>query len=160
MKKAADLRKHISTWVPDLGKNEDKLHVFIEKGTVATKLVQGLGFQYAYTLQIVITDFGESPDVVIVPILAWLQKNQPDLLQDPVRRDRAIAIEAEIIDNDKVDIQFTVELTEGVTVRDVPSGFECQHIGEPNLDELLGLGHGVKNWQIYLKGEPLAAGNG
>lgn len=159
MQKATDLRAHLTRWVPDLESNPDKLHVFIEKGSVATKLVTGLGFQYAYTLQLVITDFAESPDAIIVPLLAWLQTNQPDLLQDPVRRDKAIAFEAEIIDNTSVDIQFTLELTEGVLVKDVPAGYECQHIGEPDLTDMLGLG-GPTGWQIYLKGQPLTEDNG
>lgn len=151
MKKATDLRAHLTQWVPNLAANPEKLHVFIEKGAIATKLGAGLGYQYAYTLQLVITDFAESPDVIIVPLLAWLQANQPDLLQDPVRRDRAIAFEAEIADNETVDIQFTLDLTERVLVRDVPAGYECQHLGEPPLPDLTG----PINWQIYLKGAPL-----
>lgn len=153
MKKATDLRAHLTQWVPDIKANPDKLHVFIEKGAVATKLGAGLGYQFAYTLQLVITDFAESPDVIIVPLLVWLQANQPDLLQDPVRRDRAIAFEAEIIDHDKIDIAFTLDLTERVLVKDVPAGYECTHLGEPQLPDLTG----PTGWQIYLKGELIAA---
>lgn len=148
MKKATDLRAHLHHWVPDLKANPEKLHVFIEKGAVATKLGAGLGYQYAYTLQLVITDFAESPDTLIVPLLVWIQINQPDLLQDPVRRDRAIAFEAEIIDHEKVDIQLTLDLTERVLVNDVPAGFQCTHLGEPQLPDLTG----PINWQLYLNG--------
>lgn len=152
MKKATDLRAHLTAWVPDLKANPDKLHVFIEKGAVATKLGKSLGYQYAYTLQLVITDFAETPDVIIVPLLAWLLANQPDLLQDTVRRDRAIAFEAEIIDHDKIDIAFTLDLTERVLVAAVPTGYECTHLGEPPLPDL----SGPLNWQIYLKGVQIA----
>ncbi len=70
-----------------------------------------------------------------------------------MRRDRAIAFEAEIIDHDKIDIAFTLDLTERVLVKDVPAGYECTHLGEPQLPDLTG----PTGWQIYLKGELIAA---
>lgn len=155
MKKPTDLRAHLTRWVPDLAANPDKLHVFIEKGAVATKLGAGLGFEYRYTMQLIVTDFAEPADVLVVPMLVWLQTNQPDLLQDPVRRDKALAFEAEIIDHDKIDIAITLDLSERVLVKPVlAGGFECTHVGEPQLPEI---GQPV-NWQIYLKGEPINEG--
>ena len=149
MKKPADLRAHLTRWVPDLAANPDKLHVFIEQGRVATKVGSGLGFEYHYTLQLIITDFAESADVLNVPLLVWLQTNQPDLLLDTERRDHAIVFEAEIIDHDKIDIALTLELSERVLVREVPAGFECEHLGEPPLPDLTG----TPGWEVYLKGE-------
>lgn len=156
MKKPLDLRDHLTRWVPDLAANPDKLHVFIEKGHLATKVGAGLAFEYRYTLQLVITDFAESPDVLNVPLLVWLQINQPDLLLDTERRDRAIAFEAEIIDHDKIDIALTLELAERVLVRAVPGGFECERLGEPQLTDDTA---GVRGWQSYLNGELGATGN-
>ena len=156
MKKPISLRDHLTAWVPDLRQNPDKLHVFVEKGRIATKIGAGLAFEYRYTLQLLITDFAESPDVLNVPLLVWIQTNQPDLLLDTEKRDRAIAFEAEIIDHDKIDIALTLELTEGVLVRAVPGGFECEHIGEPPLPDDTA---GVRGWQSYLNGELAATGN-
>jgi hypothetical protein len=140
MKKPTELRAHLTQWVPDLAANPDKLHVFIERGAIATKLGAGLGYQYAYTVQIIITDFAEPADV----------------LQDPVRRDKAIAFEAEIIDHDKIDIAITLDLTERVIVGAVLGGYECTHLGEPQLPDLTG----PTSWQVFLKGELIAEGNG
>lgn len=156
MKKSADLRAHLTRWVPDLAANPDKLHVFIEKGRIATKVGAGLGFEYHYTLQLIITDFAESPDVLNVPLLVWLQTNQPDLLLDTEKRDRAIAFEAEILGNDTIDLALTLELAERVLVRVVTGGFECEHIGEPQLPDDTA---GVRGWQSYLDGEVIADGN-
>lgn len=156
MKKPTDLRAHLTQWVPDLAANPDKLHVFIERGAIATKLGTGLGYQYAYTVQIIITDFAEPADVLMVPLLVWLHTNQPDLLQDPVRHDKAIAFEAEIIDHNTIDIALTLELTERVIVSAVLGGYECTHLGEPQLPDLTG----ANPWQVYLKGELIAEGNG
>lgn len=156
MKKPTDLRAHLTQWVPDLAANPDKLHVFIERGAIATKIGAGLGYQYAYTVQIIITDFAEPADVLIVPLLVWLQTNQPDLLLDTARRDKAIAFEAEIIDHKTIDIALTLDLTERVLVSAVLGGYECTHLGEPQLPDLTG-GH---PWESYLNGELIAASNG
>jgi len=152
MKKPTELRAHLTQWVPDLAANPDKLHVFIEKGAVATKLGAGLGFSYAYTLQLIITDFAEPADVLMVPLLVWIQTNQPDLLLDTKRRDKAISFEAEIVDHDKIDIAITIDLTERVLVRPVLGGYECEHLGEPQLPDL----DGPHPWSIYLAGQALA----
>ena len=156
MKKPADLRAHLTRWVPDLAANPDKLHVFVEKGHLATKVGAGLAFEYRYTLQLIITDFAESPDVLNVPLLVWLQTNQPDLLLDTEKRDRAIAFEAEILGNDTIDLALTLELSERVLVRAVTGGFECEHIGEPQLPDDAA---GVRGWQSYLDSEVIATGN-
>lgn len=152
MKKPADLRAHLTNWVPDLAANEDKLLLLIEKGAVATKLGAGLGFEYRYTLQVIITDFAEPADVLVVPLLLWLQVNQPDLLMDTVRRDKALAFEAEISNHDTIDIAITIDLSERVLVKPILSGgYQCEHLGEPQLPDE----SGPPLWQIYLGGEPL-----
>ena len=152
MKKPADLRAHLTQWVPDLAKNPEKLHVFIEKGRISTRLGGGLGFEYQFTVHVIVTDFSESADCLIVPLLVWLQTNQPDLLQDAERRQRAIAFEAEISAHDKIDIELSLDLSERVLVKPKePGGYECEHLGEPQLPDL----SGPTGWDIYLKGELL-----
>lgn len=155
MKKPIDLRAHLTQWVPDLAANPDKLKVFIEKGAVATKVGASLSYQYAYTLQIVIINFAEPADVLVVPLLAWLQTNQPDLLLDPVRREKALSFEVEIYNHEEIDIAISLDLTERVIVKPVLGGYECEHVGEPQLPDLTG----PVPWQSYLDGEQIA-GNG
>jgi hypothetical protein len=153
MKKPADLRAHLTNWVPDLAAHPGKLHLLIEKGAVATKLGAGLGFEYRYTMQVIITDFAEPADVLVVPLLLWLQVNQPDLLMDPVRRDKALAFEAEISSHDTIDLAITLDLSERVLVKPLLSGgYQCEHLGETQLPDE----SGPPLWQIYLGGEPLA----
>lgn len=155
MKKPTELRAHLTRWVPDLTKNPDKLQLFIEHGRVATKIGAGLGFEYRYTLLILVTDFAEPADVLTIPLLVWLQSNQPDLLLDPERRDSALSFRAEIIDHDKSDIEISLELSERVLVRATPGGYECEHLGEPPLPDI----EGPTGWEIYLKGELIGAGH-
>lgn len=156
MKKAADLRQHLSQWVPDLKRNPDKLSLFIEKGRIASKVGASLSYRYHYALQILVTDFAEPIDVITVPLLAWIATNQPDLLQNPDTKDQVFRFQAEILDNDKADISITLELSERVIVSATDAGYSCTHIGEPPLPDLTG----PTPWQIYLKGELIAEGPG
>lgn len=133
--------------MPDLAKNPDKLHVFIEKGRVSTKPGASACFEYHYTLQLVVTDFTESVDTLMVPLLVWAQEHQPDLIHAIDKQSKAIAFEAEAIDHGKIDIAITLELSERVLVRPAGTGYECEHIGEPPLPDM----GGPIGWQLYVK---------
>lgn len=138
MKKPIDLRKYLEDHVPSLKKHPDKLHVFVEKGSVATKAGKGMSFEYHYTLKLVIIDFPEPADAVIVPLLAWIATNQPDLILDTDKRDKAIDIEAEIIDHKTVDLGLDLRLSERVIVTATEAGWAAEHVGEPQLEDLSG----------------------
>lgn len=156
MKKATELRDHLAQWVPDLKRNPDKLSLFIESGKIASKLGKSLSFAYRYPLKILITDFAEPVDVLIVPLLAWIEQHQPDLLQNPDTREQLITFDAEVLDNDKIDIAITLNLSERVIVAATDTGYSCTHLGEPALPDL----SGPTVWQIYLKGELIGEGPG
>lgn len=151
MKKAGELRKHLEQWVPDLKRHPDKLSLFIEKGHVACRLGANLSYRYEYPLQILITDFTEPLDVLVVPLLAWIEQHQPQLLQNPDTQGKAIAFEAEVLDNERADIAITLDLSESVRVAATEGGYSCTHLAEPARPDLTG----PLNWQIYLAGEPL-----
>lgn len=151
MKKPIDLRAHLTTHVPSLARHPDKLHVFVEKGSIATKRGISHSFEYRYTLQLLIEDYTEPADTLIVPLLAWIDANQPDLIDDTAKRDKAIGIEAELLDHQAADIALTLELSERVVVTAVAGGWSCNHVGEPPLPDL----GGPRSWDIYLGGEPL-----
>lgn len=150
MRKPVELRAWLCEHVPPLRKHPDKLHLIIEKGAVATKRGRGLGFEYRYTLQIIVTDYADPADTLTVPLLAWISVHQPDLIDDIAKRDRAIGIEVDIIDHQAADIALTLELSERVLV--IPragGGYECQHLPEPPPPDL----DGPTLWEVYLKGE-------
>lgn len=133
MKKPESLRAHLAAYLPALRKHPDKLHVFVDKGTIATKRGAGLGFEYRYTLSILFTDYTEPADTIIVPLLVWIDAHQPDLIDHLDKRDRAIGFEAELIDHRAADIEVKLELTERVLVRPAAGGHLCEHLGEPHI---------------------------
>ena len=155
MKKPQTLRRHLEDSIPHLKRHPDKLHVVIESGAIATKQGISLSFEWRYELTLLFTDFVDSPDTIVVPLLVWLATNQPDLVADAERRDKALSFEAEPVDHDAIDIAFTLELTERVIVTAVPGGFECEHADEPLLPDL----GGDMGWQVYLKDELIIESN-
>lgn len=127
MKKIVSLRNFLREAVPYLKQNPDKLLVFVEIGSVNNRAgLASLSFAYSYTATIVITDFAGDPDRVIVPIVAWLKKNQPHRAGD-----KAFDLQAEILDNDCADLEIKVALDEFVNVTDNGNGtVSTDHLGE------------------------------
>lgn len=150
MKKPADLRAHIEAWMPDLKANPDKLHMFIEDGRTVARMGKTLSFEYRYTLLIIVTDYAESTDALLVPILAWLSIHQPNLLLDERLRENNIGFRAEPLDNSRIDIELKLELSERVIVRATDGGgYECEHIGEPTMPDLTG----PTGWEMFAGGQ-------
>lgn len=127
MKKPAALRQHLLRTVPGLSKDASKLDLFVDRGRLQCGKGAGLSFRYAYTLNLVVQDYAGDPDLLMLPLLAWIAEYQPDLLarapQEP------FAYEAEILDEKRSDVSITIELTERVLVTVGPGG-------KPILDHL------------------------
>lgn len=147
MKKLISLRAYLKTAVPFLKDNPDKLLIFAETGSLEdTPRVSNLSFEYSYTATLVITDFSHDPDTVIVPILAWLKQNQPQ------RGERKAAdFEAEILDNDSVDLQIKLQLSEFVKVTDNGNDtVSTAHLGEPiYVGGIASTGDPMSEWETH-----------
>lgn len=149
MIKPNSLREHLTAAIPELGRDPDRLLVFIERGSLAGTFAPGFSYEYSYTLSVIVTDFGGQPDAVMVPLMVWIARHQPELLANPARRGE-IAFEAELLANDKVDLEIRLPLTERVGVhRRAEGGFAVEHYPEPELEATLPAGR----WDVYLKGE-------
>lgn len=152
MNKPKSLRSHLESWLPDLKKHPDKLHVYIDKGRVSTKAGPSASFEYHYSLQLLVTDFAEPVDTLIVPIMVWIAEHQPDLIEAINKQDKAIAFEAEAVDHDKIDISLTLDLSERVLIKQTATGYECEHIGEPPRPDITG----PTGWTMTAGGEEFA----
>lgn len=132
MNKPDNLRAHLLTAVPELRHNPDRLLIFIDNGKVRCTAAGGLSFEYAYDLQIILTDFAGHPDSVMLPLLGWLRVNQSELLTNLDKSADGIKFEADIIDRSKVDMSLSLPLTERVIVKKQDDGtFTVKHAGEP-----------------------------
>ncbi len=153
MNKPSSLKQHLIAAVPELRGNPDKLLVFIDQGRIRSTTAPGLSFEYAYTLNIILTDFGGHPDAVAVPLIAWMQINQPDLMENLNKAKDAIQFEADILADDLVDLSITLPLTERVIVkRQQGAAHSIEHAPEPQLTAQLP----ATAFQLYAGTELLA----
>lgn len=127
MNKIQSLREHLKAAVPFLQENPDKLLMFAETGSVSNRArLPSLSFSSAYTATIIITDYAGTPDAVFVPIIAWLKKHYPHRADE-----KAFDFQAEILDNDSVDLEIKVPLDEFVNVTDNGDDtVSTTHLGE------------------------------
>jgi len=139
MLKPASLRTAIEAALPDLKRNPDRLLVFIDEGGIRCTAAASLSFEYSYTLKLVVTDYAAHADTLMVPVLAWVAANQPELLANPDRQRDGIRFEADLLDKGKMDLALSIQLTERVVVRPVDGGgYTAEHVPEPPLDEWAG----------------------
>lgn len=134
MNKPNSLRDHLLAADPTLAQNPERLLVFIDQGNIRATAGPGLSFEWVYTLNLIITDYAGHPDNVAIPLLAWLRRNQPDLLTNIEKGKEAITFEADILGNDKVDLSITMPLTERVIVKRLQDqSLEVTHPPEPDF---------------------------
>lgn len=138
MIKPNSLRDHLIAATPELQVNPDKLVILIKSGTIAAAWVDSLSFEYRYTLELLLLDYSSHPDLVIVPMLAWLQVNQSELFDNADKRDKAIRFTAEFLNKTTMDLCIELDLTERVIVAvadaqapGTSQHYTVTHIGEP-----------------------------
>ncbi|WP_374414202.1 phage tail protein [Novosphingobium colocasiae] len=136
MRKADSLRRWLTACLPDDFKDHpDRLQIYIEAGQIGARQSATLSFVYQYTLKALIMDFAGDADRLMVPMLAWIAKEQPELLR---RQDsQPFAFEAELLDSETFDIEISIDLTERVIVtpRADGSGYDVDHPPEPDFTD-------------------------
>jgi hypothetical protein len=154
MNKPDNLRAHLLAAVPELRHNPDRLLIFIDNGKVRCTAAAGLSFEYAYDLQIILTDFAGHPDSVILPLLGWLRVNQSELLANLDKSADGIKFEADVIDNSKVDMSLSLPLTERVIVKKQADGtYSAKHATEPQYTPYEQIDGPI---QVFVDGELIA----
>jgi len=130
MLKPNQLRRALTDSVPLLQRNPDSLNMFIDAGRLASTLASSLSFEYQYQLNLVITDYGDDIDLVMVPVLAWLRENQPDIMATEEKRRTGFAFKADIISDTLCDISIDLQLTERVLVKQEGGALHVTHLNE------------------------------
>jgi len=157
MYKPESLRAHLMAAVPGLPQNPDKLLIFADEGSMRCTAAVGLSFEWAYNLNLIFTDYAGDPDTIAVALFAWLRVHQLELLQNLERGKEAVRFEAELLNNDAVDLSVTIPLTERVIVKQGQGGeLTIEHPPEPQLEQP----YEAESWQLYgSNGELLAEWN-
>lgn len=150
MRKADSLRKWLTNWLPELRTHPDRLALYVEGGHISARQSKTPTYVYAYTLKIGLWDFAGSADRVIVPLMAWIEREQPQLLRK--QDSQPFSFEAELLDSDTTDLLLSIDLTELVLVipRTDGSGYDIDHPPEPDFtDAFAGLDPAPLLWQLF-----------
>lgn len=132
MKKPEGLRRLLTQTA--LKGQAEKLQLFIDRGGVTCRRGRNIAFEYTYTLNVVVEGYTGTVDDLMVPVLAWIAEQQPDLLDKPPYQ--PFTFESELLDADSADVSIEIELTERVLVdRTGRSTFDARHLDEPVITD-------------------------
>lgn len=139
MLKPSSLRKFLTAATPELARDPDKLTISVPQGRLVAAGAASISFEYRYTLRLVVMDYSAHPDAIVVPLMAWLRVNQPEIMDNPALRESAVRFETDFLNNESVDFQIDIDLTERVIVQrpaDTPQApsearWVVQHPDEP-----------------------------
>ncbi|WP_424411438.1 phage tail protein [Pasteurella sp. PK-2025] len=122
MKKPNQIRNVIEQSNPVFKSNPDSLQVFIDQGQIISTGANSLSFEYQYTLNVIITDYAEDIAKIIVPVLAYLKVNQPEIFENPQRREGAFKFITDFNNNNTLDLSLEIKLTERVVQKSGEKG--------------------------------------
>lgn len=151
MLKPASLRAALETALPELAANPDRLILYIDEGRIHSRYGDSLSFEYRYRLNLVLLDYAHHASAALVPLLAWLRVNQPELGLNPDLADGAVTFEAEILNHSSMDFAIRLQLSERVIVTTNHDTGEttARHVGEPEFNPACG------PWElIFVKPSP------
>ena len=133
MLKPNEIREIITRSNDYLQVNPDKLQVFIDAGQIACRGGNNLSYEYRYTLTVIIQDFPEHADLIILPLLVYLRTNQPELFENQNKSDDVIQFDIEFLNQSTIDLMIKIDLTERVLVAaNAASGrLTATHLPEP-----------------------------
>lgn len=148
MLKPDSLRKALTDALPVLRTNPDMLRLFVDNGKIAATLAASLSFEKQYTLSVIVTDFTDDMDLLLVPIMAWLRENQPDIMTSDEGRKKGFTFYADINNDSSVDISISLLLTERTLVKQIDNALHVQCMPEPPQPEPV-----TRPEALYINGE-------
>ncbi|MEB6540295.1 phage tail protein [Serratia plymuthica] len=129
MKKAELLRDALIASNQWCKANPEQFTVWVEKGHIEIQATGESSFMYLYPIQILAMDFPGQLDDLMLPLLAWVWENQPDLLLNP-DSNKKIEFDADIVSDDCADILLKVPVWERVIVIVENGKPVAQHLAE------------------------------
>lgn len=135
MNKPQSLRAALNKSVAYVRDNPDRLHLFVDNGSLVATSAESISWEYRYTLNVVVTDFTGDQNLLMAPILFWLRDNQPDMLQNTTEREQIFTFEVDILGNGACDLSLNLKLTERVIAREVEGVMQVEAASEPEVPE-------------------------
>ena len=155
MLKPDSLRRALPERVPVLRNNPDMLRLFVDNGKIAATLAASLSFEKQYTLNVVVTDFTGDMDLLLVPVMAWLRENQPDIMTTDEGQKKGFTFYADINNDSSFDISISLLLTERTLVNEVDAALHIRTLPEPKEPEPV-----ARPVALYANGEMVSQWHG
>ncbi|RAR53893.1 tail completion protein R (GpR) [Paraburkholderia unamae] len=131
MNKPGSARAALEKAIPSLVDEPDKLTVFIDSGSIAATGGHTVSFEYRYTLNLLLLDFGGEADDVMIALVEWARANQPDLVTNWDQRETGITFECDVLNNATVDLSIKMKLSESIAVTTAADGSRTvQHVDD------------------------------
>lgn len=102
----------------------------------------------------IVQDYPDDVDLLLVPIGAWLRENQPDIMTTDEGKKKGFTYFADINNDDSYDISISLQLTERTLVKEVDRALHVSHVPEPPLPEPV-----ARPMELYINGELVSAWN-
>lgn len=135
MNKPQSLRNALNEAVPYVRNNPDKLHLFVDNGSLVATGASSMSWEYRYTLNVVIEDFSGNQNLLMAPVLLWLTANQPDAINNRELCEKLFTFDVDILRNDVCDISLNLQLTERVLVSTDGGMSSVEAVPEPDVAE-------------------------
>lgn len=130
MLKINSLREALTRSTPWCRANPEAFSVFVESGHVATT-GESADFVYEYTLCLFVMNFAGDVDDFVLPLMAWLWQEQPQLLMNR-EKNKEIKFTTAINDDNTADLFFELPISERVIVTRNDNGtLNAEHKPEP-----------------------------
>lgn len=153
MRKPDDLRAWLLRSVKGLSGQPERLHLWVEAGRIVCIPGATLSYQYAYDLIVIVEDFAAEAHNFIVPLLSWLNTNEPALLRD--KGQDGLPIYHDILGNSSADIEIKLPLIERALVKHTAQGgWEITFPQEPPFPEQFVGAESARLLQLYLTNPP------
>jgi hypothetical protein len=131
MNKLASLRAHLLSIPGEITIEPDDLLTFADSGQIISS-ASGTNehYEFKYKGNIIISNYSGQADKLAYWLLQWMKANQPDHLDDPIQ------FEADILNDDSVDLSLTIELNETVKIEQTADGILLHHVDEPSIEPI------------------------
>jgi len=148
MNKLASLRAHLLSIPGELKIEPDDLLTFADSGQIISS-ASGTNehYEFNYKGNIIISNYSGAADQLAYWVLQWMKINQPDHLDDPIQ------FEADILNDDSVDLSLTINLNETVKVETTVDGIVLHHVNEPSIEPVL---LDAATWTLAVNDLPVA----
>lgn len=146
-KKLELLKRILREKIPYIKRNPEKLTDYIEHSYVSITDTSSASFQRSYDVAVGVEDYSGNLDDILLVVNDFLKEQQPQLFHQ--KNNRAYHVQTARLDNDRLDIVISFELTERVIVSTDQAGNRItEHLLEQTDDD--SFGNNAKLWHLKL----------